>query len=168
MEPDRDRFDHGRRTVNATVRAAFTLLGAVLMAAVAYGVARHWLAGQPSYARVALVQDCDLRAGACRAEVDDGGVVLAISPTDIPLMQPLTLMVGSEGLEVSEVVVEIRGRNMDMGLNRTRLQRTADGRWHGETILPICSQRRMEWEAAVRLDGATRLEVPFAFHTERP
>jgi hypothetical protein len=56
---------------------------------------------------------------------------------------------------------------MDMGLNRTLLQGIQDGRWEGETILPICSQRRMQWEAAVRLDGDGRFEVPFVFDTRR-
>jgi len=42
------------------------------------------------------------------------------------------------------------------------------GVWTGETILPICSQREMKWEAAVRLDADSRSEIPFLFRTSRP
>ena len=83
-------------------------------------------------------------------------------------MKPLRITADVEGLAVQNVHVEIRGLNMDMGLNRTRLEETAQGHWEGETILPVCSQRRMEWEAAVRLDADRRVEVPFVFHTVRP
>lgn len=95
-------------------------------------------------------------------------MTLAITPSQIPLMQPLRLSVVIAGLTAREIGVEIRGLNMDMGLNRTLLTPVADGRWEGETILPLCSQRRMEWEAAVLLRADQRLEVPFRFHTERP
>lgn len=83
-------------------------------------------------------------------------------------MKTLELEVATKGLDVRAATVEIRGLNMDMGLNRTLLSREADGLWRGETILPICSQRRMKWEAAVQLDAGQGLEVPFAFHTTRP
>ena len=65
-------------------------------------------------------------------------------------------------------MVEIRGLNMEMGLNRTQLTPIGEGSWAGETILPVCSQRRMEWEAAVQLDLEQRYELPFLFHTTRP
>ena len=73
-----------------------------------------------------------------------------MTPRDIPLMQPLRIDVRTEGLAARAVTVEIRSLNMDMGLNRTPLVATGNGHWRGETILPICSQRTMEWEAAVR------------------
>jgi hypothetical protein len=83
-------------------------------------------------------------------------------------MKTLELTVSTTDLPVRGVSVDIRGLNMDMGLNRTVLERGGDGRWRGETILPVCSQRRMQWEAAVRLETTPPLEVPFAFATLRP
>jgi hypothetical protein len=100
--------------------------------------------------------------------VAGGWVDFSIEPASVPLMKTLALAVTTQGLDVRGVTVEIRGLNMDMGFNRTPLSRAAGGRWTGETILPVCSQRRMEWEAAVQLDVGPRLEVPFAFRTERP
>ena len=95
-------------------------------------------------------------------------VRLAISPDSIPLMQTLSLEFDAGALAPTMVAVDIRGLNMDMGLNRTVLARSDDGRWLGETILPVCSQRRMEWEAAVQIETDRRLEVPFLFSTLRP
>lgn len=165
-----DRYAATRRqSVYAKLRDALTLLGFLLLAAAAYFAARHWQADQASYTRVEPVNACDLRAGPCRQPVGSGSVSLGIQPADIPLMQPLRLTVVAEGLAERAVQVEIRGLNMEMGLNRTSLTRTPGGLWEGETILPICSQRRMSWEAAVRLDASgLAVEIPFFFQTTRP
>jgi hypothetical protein len=144
------------------------LVVALALATMGYLGARYWQDAQGRYERLDAPQDCDLRAGPCQKAVGDGGVSLALSPADIPLMTTLTLQVELESLEAQAVRVDIRGLNMDMGLNRTRLRRVADGSWQGETVLPVCSQRRMEWEAAVLIEGPERLEVPFPFYTTRP
>ena len=155
--------------MDARLRSALTLLGFLLLAVAAYIVARHWQLDQASYTRVEPVDPCDLRTGPCRQSVDGGWVTLGIQPADIPLMQPLRLTVVAEGVAERAVQVDIRGLNMDMGLNRTSLTRTPRGTWEGETILPICSRRGMVWEAAVRLDVSGQgIEIPFFFHTERP
>jgi len=145
-----------------------TLLGLLLMAALAFYGARVWQSSPAIYTRIAADPGCDLRAGPCRQALAGGRLGFAITPREIPLMQTLRLVVETDGLTVRAVEVEIRGLNMNMGLNRTVLARTADGHWEGETILPVCSQRTMQWEAAVRLDSAARVEVPFLFHTTRP
>ncbi len=155
--------------MDAKPRDALTLLGLVLLAVAAYLGARHWQAGQASYTRVEPVEACDLRTGPCRQPADGGSVTLGIQPAAIPLMRPLRLTVVVEGLAERAVQVEIRGLNMDMGLNRTSLTRMPGGLWEGETMLPICSQRLMSWEAAVRLDvSGQALEIPFFFYTNRP
>lgn len=151
-----------------SLKAALTLTALLLLAVGGFFVARHWQAAAPAYERISPVQPCDLRAGPCSEQVSDGRVSLEISPNGIPLMQTLTLTAQTVGLEPDGVEVVIRGLNMDMGLNRTRLEPVGDGRWTGETILPICSQRRMEWEAVVRLGPDPGVEIPFAFFTNRP
>lgn len=150
------------------LRGLLVLAALAALAVAAFHAARHWQTSRDDYVRVAGPVGCDLRAGPCRQPSGDGAVSLTITPRDIPLMQPLHLTVMTENLEVRAAQVVIRGLNMDMGLNLATLKPTGDGRWEGETILPVCSQRRMEWEAAVRLDLDRRLEVPFTFHTLRP
>ena len=155
--------------MNAVLRGLVILFVGGLAVAAYFG-ARHWQDAQNTYQRVEdLDGGCELQLGSCRFPLEDGGLVaFSIEPASIPLMQTLELAVRIEGLDVDGVQVDIRGLNMEMGLNRTRLQELGDGRWGGETILPICSQRRMIWEAAVQLDGTERLELPFRFETLRP
>jgi len=155
--------------VNEKARRALTLVVFALIAVAAFYGARYWQSARGAHARVQGPTDCDLRAGPCQQSLAGGSVTFSIEPGDVPLMKPLVLAVVTQGLVAAGVVVEIRGLNMEMGLNRTVLTRGGDGDWRGETILPICSQRRMEWEAAVQLEaGAGRYEVPFPFHTTRP
>ena len=154
--------------MNQWLRRILLLSGFVAIAAVAFLGARYWQSVQAQYTRIAPLAGCDLRTGPCRVALAGGSLTFAIVPQDIPLMQPLRLIVSTEGLGVRRAVVEVRGRDMNMGLNRSVLEPTADGRWEGETILPVCSQTRMEWEAAVRLDAGERYEVPFVFDTTRP
>lgn len=146
--------------------AAVVLLAG--LGGLAFMGARYLQALPSSYQRLEGPTDCDLRDGPCVQPVHSGRLSLSIAPAEIPLMETLVLEVGTHGLPADAVMVEIRGLNMDMGLNRTALHRTGDQVWRGETILPVCSQRRMDWEAAVQVDAGQRFEVPFLFATTRP
>lgn len=154
--------------MNEKTRGALTLLGFALVALAAFQGARHWQATQTVPVRIEPLSDCDLNLRPCRRALAGGSVTFSISPAEIPLMKPLKLAVSTEGLNPEGLVVEIRGLNMDMGLNRTQLTPVGGGNWSGETILPVCSQRAMEWEAAVQLEMDRRYELPFLFHTTRP
>ena len=138
------------------------------MALAAYLGAQHWQQARQVYQREAGIDGCELAQGVCSQPIASTAVTLRITPAEIPLMQTLRLAVDTGTLDAAGVAVAIRGLNMDMGLNRTVLDRREDGLWHGETILPICSQRRMEWEAAVQMDADVPIELPFLFVTTRP
>lgn len=139
----------------------------VLLAAGSFFATRSWQAASLSYERLPAAEGCDLRAGPCSTNVGQGRLTFSVQPTEIPLMKTLALRVEVSGLDVDGVKVDIRGLNMDMGLNRTVLTQAQNDSWTGETILPLCSQRRMEWEAAIQVDGARRIELPFPFVTAR-
>lgn len=138
------------------------------MALLAYLGAQHWQQARQVYQRDPGIAGCELAQGVCSQPVAATAVTLRITPAEIPLMQTLRLIVDTGTLDAARVAVDIRGLNMEMGQNRTVLNRREDGLWIGETILPICSQRRMEWEAAVQLDGDVSIELPFLFATTRP
>lgn len=149
-------------------QTAVSFVVVVVLAVAGFYLGRHWQAAGETYERAAGPANCDLRVGACRADLPDASVTFAISPPELPLMKTLTLEVVLQPPGAREVFVDIRGLNMDMGVNRTRLAQVENGVWQGETILPVCSQRRMEWEAAVQIDGPDRVEIPFLFFTNRP
>lgn len=148
-------------------QAIVTSLALVALAGGAFLFARHWQAGETEYRRLNPQAGCALEEGACTQPVAGGSVRLAIDPPEVPIMQTLDLRVEVEGLGPRAVAVEIHGLNMDMGLNRTPLQPAGDGVWLGQTILPICTLRRMDWEALVRLDGSEAVEVAYLFSTWR-
>ena len=83
-------------------------------------------------------------------------------------MQSLSLRVALDGIDVDGVQVDIKGINMDMGLNRTRLEKVSPLVWRGTTMLPVCAMQVMEWEASVWLekDGDV-LAIPHHFKTRR-
>ena len=122
-----------------------------------------------SDASLPLDPTCDLRAGPCMGRIPDGGsLVFAIKPRDIPLLKPLELQVHLDGVQADNVAVEITGVNMDMGHNRVELAPQADGGYLGQAVLPICSQRKMIWQALVLVEGDRgRIAAPFHFSTAR-
>lgn len=154
--------------MNPAIRGLLTLAVFAALAGAGFFGARYWQNQQAVYQRMDGPADCFLQDGPCAQPVAGTPVRLAISPDSIPLMQTLSLEFDAGALAPTMVAVDIRGLNMDMGLNRTVLARSDDGRWLGETILPVCSQRRMEWEAAVQIETDRRFEVPFLFSTLRP
>lgn len=149
-----------------------TLIWAIvfaLLAAAGYFSARQYAAGEPVAVEIP-VDRCDPGQQACDVDLPDGGrVSLSITPRPIPLMQPLQVNVRVEGSKLLPMRLDITGLNMEMGLNRTVLVGPSDGSWQGETILPICSQRRMHWQAALLLgEGGQRVRLLLRFHTLRP
>ncbi|MEJ2575132.1 MAG: hypothetical protein P8106_00230 [Gammaproteobacteria bacterium] len=150
-------------------RAALALGLAGALGAVTFGVARLWPELFPDTQRLEPDAGCDLRQGPCTRTLPGGGLMsFSIRPTWLPLMDPLTLEVALTGASVDGVQVDIVGRNMDMGINRTRLEPAGEGRWTGSTVLPVCSRQRMDWEAAVWLErGDDILAVPHRFETRR-
>jgi hypothetical protein len=154
--------------MNALPRQSLVVALVVAAGLAAFFGTRAWQDHRNDFIVPPQAVGCQLLDGRCRQHLAQGAVVLEVDPPDIPLMQSLTLNVHAENLAAEAVTVDIRGLNMDMGLNRTRLRQADNGRWQGETILPVCSQRRMEWEAQVQISGAQRIAVPFLFFTERP
>jgi hypothetical protein len=151
------------------MKQSLGMAGIIVLGLAAFFGARHWQERNQEYLKPEMAVGCELQYGSCRQALDAGAVTFAIDPPEVPLMKTLSLTVATERIPAVEgVVVEIRGLNMEMGLNRTVMQRDAEGRWRGETILPICSQRRMEWEAVALIDATVGIAVPFLFYTERP
>lgn len=113
---------------------------------------------------------CDLRRGPCTSALPGGGsLTFEITPHDIPLVRPLELNVGTQGLNATDAEVDFSGVDMYMGFNRAKLEARAENRFSGSATLPVCTRTRMEWEARVLLDTADGpLTVPFRFWTLNP
>lgn len=106
--------------------------------------------------RLVAEQGCDIRGQACAASGEGRAFSLAI-PADVRPLRPFDVrVVVPPGLDYtpSRVLVEFEMLGMDMGVNRYRLERYADGSWQGKAVLPVCSTGRTDWIATVSVMGA--------------
>lgn len=120
-------------------------------------------------AQAIAVGICDLKAAPCVSVFPNGHkVTFSINPNSIPILQPLTLSVETDGFKPSSVTVDFIGLNMDMGFNRSVLKTKNQTDFVGEFIIPICVNSKMEWEARVKLQTDEGLLVaPFRFYTTK-
>ncbi len=140
----------------------------IVAAAVLGGVAFYYRDYfEPGPAQVLPLSDCDLHQGSCETDLPDGGKVsFSILPKTIPLTEPLQLQVQVQGKKVRKVDVDFSGVSMNMGYNRPRLKRVAEGSFAGEGLLPVCIRQRMDWEARLMLDTPDGLIIiPYRFET---
>lgn len=112
---------------------------------------------------------CNLQQGSCRRRLPVGGAIdFSIAPRPIPLVQPLQLKVVADGVELERVEVEFRGLGMNMGINRTLLDRISTNTFIARSELGVCIRNRMEWEAMVEVTVSSGIvTVPFHFVTSR-
>lgn len=141
--------------------AAGVVIAAMLAAAVAGYV---WLprADVP----LPLVEDCRLDRQTCSAALPGGGrVEMALEPRPVPTSGPMRIVVTIESAKADGVEVSFQGVDMNMGLHRLPLT-GANGRYSGETTLPVCVTGRMVWQATVLLEiGRKNITVPFRFES---
>lgn len=127
---------------------------------------------QPNGYVIAVKPDpaCNLRAGPCISRLPGGGSVkFAIQPHTIPALEPLQLFVSLDGIAAKHVEVDLSGTDMFMGNNRSSLQRQSGSEYAGESIIPVCTRRAMEWEATVLVDtGKNSYSVPYRFIVTNP
>lgn len=123
----------------------------------------------PSVPLVASATDCDSARTACGAQGEGLEIELRLGPPVQPL-EPFDIALRiADGALADSAVVEVRFvmQGMDMGINRYRLARAADGIWRGRAVLPVCTSRRTDWLAELDIrDGARRWTVALPFTSE--
>ncbi len=116
-----------------------------------------------------LNPSCNLNSDPCEAHFPGHGQVsFAISPHPIVGLKPLQLTVKTDRISAQIVEVDFRGLGMNMGFNRPRLEKRADGEYSGTGTLSVCVLERMTWEATVLITTRNGvLAAPFRFETTR-
>jgi len=141
------------------------ILGFALLLVVGYKIK---VSITPSIVATApLDTSCDLRKGKCTTVFPTGEKIsLSMTPNSIPVLRPLVLNVTIEGIDASNIEVDFIGIDMDMGYNRSKLNKINAGNFKGKVVIPACSHSRMEWEAQVLLHTSSGLIMaPFRFYT---
>ena len=145
----------------------FGFFSIVALGALSFYAAQHLKSDGNQPPRLEWQQNCDLQSEACVVELSDGAQLrFEMLPRPLPLMKTMEVNAALSSENWMPRQLTIVGTNMEMGINRSDLSPTSSGVWQGETILPLCSQRHMKWEAQLLLQGPTGLiVVPFAFET---
>jgi hypothetical protein len=154
------------------MRARYGLLF-VLALTLALGIllGAHWLYSRYAMPPAARQVSCDLGAQPCHVRLPDGGEMrVEITPRPIQALAPLTIEVSlmDTSLAPNEIRLDFSGIDMEMGINRTRLRKTAPGRFHGQGTLPVCMTGRMRWQATFILEGRKPFFVSFPFESATP
>lgn len=142
----------------------------VALAVAGYVAARYWQDSRQHMQLLNAGAGCDLGVAACTHDLPGGGkLTLDVDPRPVPLMQRVAFRLQVNDPAVEPVYLEITGLNMEMGVNRVSLSTEGQGEWRGETIVPICSQRRMHWRAALVIRRQGKLfRLVDQFYTSRP
>ncbi|MBX3648905.1 MAG: hypothetical protein KF766_14655 [Rhodocyclaceae bacterium] len=113
-----------------------------------------------------LVEGCRLDRQACASSLPGGGrVVVALEAADAS-PSPMRISVSVDGAQADHVEVGFQGVDMNMGLHVLQLAPAGEGRFAGETTLPVCVTGRMIWQATVLLQvGRKDISVPFRFES---
>jgi hypothetical protein len=136
------------------------LAAGVLLCALAAGAWWPWREVRVPPQRGAVDAACDLHAGRCSAVFAHGtGLELALDPRPITPEQALALRVRTSGAVPRQVWADFSGVHMNMGVQRARLVRRADGAWHGTATLPACPSGRMLWQVQVTVETGDALQL---------
>lgn len=104
-----------------------------------------------------LAAQCPDPVRGCRVPFRAVMLEVRFSPAPV-VLKPFDLVVKAPGAR--QVSADFVMQGMNMGPNRYRLLRAADGAWHGKIVLPVCISGASVWILTLELDGA-RLQIPF-------
>lgn len=109
--------------------------------------------GRPEYA----VVPCALLTAGCVLQVKGKSLQVRTGSAPAPLHSfDITL----QSVDARTVEIQFQMQGMEMGPNRYRLARQADGSWQGRVTLPVCVSGRRDWLLIIDIDGQ-RVAVPF-------
>lgn len=94
---------------------------------------------------------CELSQRFCSAQLEQQQIQLKINSPEISSAAPLVFEVALTNVKADQVMLDLKGRDMYMGLNQVMLSRvpgTTD-RWHGETTLAVCTTGKMTWVSSI-------------------
>lgn len=111
-------------------------------------------------------EGCDSAQSACGARGENLSIELRLGPSLRPLESFAVELRVLQGVLDAQARIEVQFqmRGMDMGLNRYRLEQSADGLWRGRAVLPVCTTGRSDWYAVVGIEQDGRrwiAEMPF-------
>lgn len=98
--------------------------------------------------------DCSLNYGECVATLDQHEIALEIKSETIRSATPMLFEVTLDNIQADQVMLDLKGKEMFMGLNQVMLTPVAGApdRWQGEVTLAVCTTGEMVWISSVVLE----------------
>lgn len=110
---------------------------------------------------------CDLHNKSCTATHEGATATLKISPHPIPIARPLGIEVELNGINPTEMQLDISGINMYMGYNRVPLKSSKPNHWVGTSMLAFCTAEKMEWQITLllKMPDGKEIQIPYYLET---
>lgn len=115
-------------------------------------------------------KNCDIGKTACKEILNDGEIEVKLGPLPVTTEKDLGVDVKSTSTDWTPTEVDFEGINLNMGLIRPVLRRSAESIYKGTFYLPVCELPTMQWRARVLMksrEGA-QAAVLFYFETQQP
>lgn len=135
----------------------FLMIG--LLMSMSYSRVGTWLSN--SQARPIVLagdSDCNPLNKPCTVQGEDIAITLQLKGQVQPL-QAFYFEVDVEGpnaVSAEEISIRFDMKDMSMGFNRFEAVRQSGNIWRGQAILPVCTQRRQDWQMTVFVVGNSR------------
>ncbi|MBY4677676.1 hypothetical protein [Marinobacterium arenosum] len=99
--------------------------------------------------------DCDLSRQSCSAEADGRRISLSIDSSPVHAAVPLQFSARLDNVPAEQVMLDLQGRDMYMGINQVHLKPVAGqpGLWQGSAELAVCTTGEMVWQATLVAAG---------------
>ncbi len=110
--------------------------------------------------------DCRLNNGECVAKQGQQEVALEIKSETIRSATPMLFEVSLNNIKANQVMLDLKGKEMFMGLNQVMLKPVAGDpdRWQGEVTLAVCTTGEMVWVSSVVLEkDGKKTQADFEF-----
>ncbi|WP_415891848.1 hypothetical protein ACMXYN_10920 [Neptuniibacter sp. PT8_73] len=108
----------------------------------------------PHTRQLLTAPECDLHQSKCTAAIEDQQVELSIIAEEISSSKPLLFDVTIENIAAEQVLIDLQGKSMYMGVNQTLLTKIpgTTNRWQGNITLPICTTGKMTWISSIKIE----------------
>ncbi|UTW04469.1 hypothetical protein KDX31_05545 [Amphritea atlantica] len=110
----------------------------------------------PSVEAPGIASNCDLNSQSCTVDMGEVSLTLDIQPRPVRSMAPLNYRVSIDGASASNVVINLQGSEMYMGINQTQLTavESQPGFFSGKGELAVCTTGEMLWRLTVSAETA--------------
>lgn len=110
--------------------------------------------------------NCSVKNRLCNAVNAEQKIGLLIKSEQVHSLKPLQFEVMLAGIKAEQIMLDLKGRDMYMGLNQTLLTKVAgkSNLWRGEAALTVCTTGNMTWIASVVVESSGELlQADFEF-----